>query len=267
MSEVPVRLLRERCESRRRRRGAVAGVSRRRGGLAAWADDTLGRDERTARIARGRLWTMQALLAAMSRSAPPLSPAPAWWRRPAFGWLAPFAAATAAFLVWFNVTTSDSHDAAVPGSTVQVRAPASVERVPPAAVSTDNSSKPETKVDQLADAGAQTSPPSAVRPGCGATRRATTLGNSSADARTEPRQVKPPAPRSRRLRKCRRPERQLPRRQRRQQPRHHQPPRRLRVQRPRLRRPLQFLHRRRHPRLHPASACRTLSRAPLNHSA
>jgi hypothetical protein len=102
MNEVPVRLLRETLQDR-----VPAGPSDEcldAGTVAAWADDTLGRDER--RAAEGHAadcLRCQALVAAMVRTAPPTAAARSWWRGAVMGWLAPLTAVAAALLVWMNL--------------------------------------------------------------------------------------------------------------------------------------------------------------------
>ena len=101
MNEVPVRLLRETLQAR-----VPAGPSQEcldAETVAAWADDTLGRDERRAAEAHAAdcVWC-QALVAAMAKTAPPAA-VRSWWRAPVIGWLVPLTAAAAAVLVWMNV--------------------------------------------------------------------------------------------------------------------------------------------------------------------
>ena len=101
MNEVPVRLLRETLQAR-----VPAGPSQEcldAETVAAWADDTLGRDERRAAEAHAAdCGWCQALVAAMAKTAPPAA-ARSWWRAPVMGWLVPLTAAAAALLVWMNV--------------------------------------------------------------------------------------------------------------------------------------------------------------------
>ena len=98
MNEVPVHLLRETLQARVPAGPPEACLDAET--VAAWADDTLGRDERRAAEAHladcGRC---QALVAAMARTAPAAAGRP-WWRRPIMGWLVPLTAAAAALLVW-----------------------------------------------------------------------------------------------------------------------------------------------------------------------
>ena len=101
MNEVPIRLLREALQAR-----VPAGPSDEcldAETVAAWADDTLGRDERRAAEAHAAdcEWC-QALVAAMAKTAPPAT-ARSWWRAPVVGWLVPLTAAAAALLVWMNM--------------------------------------------------------------------------------------------------------------------------------------------------------------------
>jgi hypothetical protein len=72
--------------------------------LAAWADDRLSRDERTAAEAHAAdCARCQTLLAAMVKTAPsPVAVKPAW-RLPALGWLVPLTAAAAAIIIWVTV--------------------------------------------------------------------------------------------------------------------------------------------------------------------
>jgi hypothetical protein len=101
MNEVPVRLLRETLQAR-----MPAGPSQEcldAETVAAWADGTLGHDERQAAEAHAAdCGRCQALVAAMVKTAPPAA-APSWWRAPAMGWLVPMTAAAAALLVWMSV--------------------------------------------------------------------------------------------------------------------------------------------------------------------
>jgi hypothetical protein len=73
--------------------------------LAAWADDSLSREERRAAEAHAAdCARCQGLLAAMVRTAPaPVAAEPAWWRLPALGWLVPVTAAVAAIIIWVIV--------------------------------------------------------------------------------------------------------------------------------------------------------------------
>jgi hypothetical protein len=101
MNEVPVRLLRETLQARMPTgpsRGCLDAET-----VAAWADDTLGRDERQAAEAHAAdcVWC-QALVAAMARTSPPVE-ARSWWRAPMMGWLVPLTAVAAALLLWMNV--------------------------------------------------------------------------------------------------------------------------------------------------------------------
>jgi hypothetical protein len=70
--------------------------------LAAWADDNLGRAERTAAEAHAAdCARCQALLAAMVKIAPAPDASKPWWRLSALGWLIPVTAATAgAIVIW-----------------------------------------------------------------------------------------------------------------------------------------------------------------------
>ena len=72
--------------------------------LAAWADDSLGREERTAAEAHAAdCARCQALLAAMVRIAPAPAARKPLWRLPALGWLIPVTAAAAAIIIWVIV--------------------------------------------------------------------------------------------------------------------------------------------------------------------
>jgi hypothetical protein len=72
--------------------------------LAAWADDRLGRAERTAAEAHAAdCARCQALLAAMVKTAPAAAAARPPWRIPAFGWLISVTAAAAAIVLWVIV--------------------------------------------------------------------------------------------------------------------------------------------------------------------
>ena len=71
---------------------------------AAFVEDTLPADERSCAEAHVTdCADCQALLAALARTIPATAPR-AWWRRPAVAWVAPFAAAAAAAIVWINVS-------------------------------------------------------------------------------------------------------------------------------------------------------------------
>ena len=115
MNEVPVRLLRETLESRVP--PGPPGECLDAETIAAWADDTLGRDERRAVEAHAAdCARCQALVAAMARTAPPAA-ARSWWRAPVMGWLVPLTAVATALLVWMNLPPS----AVVPPATTLLR--------------------------------------------------------------------------------------------------------------------------------------------------
>lgn len=115
MNEVPVRLLRETLESRVL--SGPPGECLDAETVAAWADDTLGRDERRAAEAHAAdCVRCQALVAAMARTASPAS-ARSWWRAPVMGWLAPLTAVAATLLVWMNLPRT----AVVPPTTAVLR--------------------------------------------------------------------------------------------------------------------------------------------------
>jgi hypothetical protein len=139
MSDVPARLLRETLRGRATTGSSSGCVDTDM--LAAWADDTLGAGERAAVESHAsNCARCQALLAAMARTTPPLTPEPAreWWRLSRLGWLVPLAAAAAAVVLWINVpmTTQRERSAtptmpAAAASETSVPAPA-----PPALQST-----------------------------------------------------------------------------------------------------------------------------------
>src|SRR5258708_3260556 len=129
MSEVPTGMLRDTL------RGHTATNPSREcldaETVAAWADDTLNRQERAAAeahaagCARG-----QALLAAMVRTTPPVA-ARSWWRVSALGWAVPLAAAAAALIIWINVPyggRSAMSDHAAPIETEALQLPTATSR-------------------------------------------------------------------------------------------------------------------------------------------
>ena len=122
MNEVPVHLLRETLQAHVPAGPPEACLDAET--VAAWADDTLGRDERRAAEAHtadcGRC---QALVAAMVRTAPPTARR-SWWRAPMMGWLVPLTAAAAALLLWTIVPGTPT----VPSSASISRA---IEQAPP----------------------------------------------------------------------------------------------------------------------------------------
>jgi hypothetical protein len=72
--------------------------------IAAWADDNLGREERTAAEAHAAdCARCQALLAAMVRTVPPPVAARPAWRSHALAWMIPMTAAAAAIVIWVIV--------------------------------------------------------------------------------------------------------------------------------------------------------------------
>jgi Photosynthesis system II assembly factor YCF48/Putative zinc-finger len=82
--------------------------------VAAFADDTLTRDERSRVEAHVvRCVRCQAWLSALEKTRPP-APAYPWWRRRAVAWLVPVAAAATAVVIWTNFT----RDASVAPSSV-----------------------------------------------------------------------------------------------------------------------------------------------------
>ena len=101
MNEVPVRLLRATLQARGPADPSPECLDAET--VAAWADDTLGRDERRAAEAHAAdCGRCQALVAAMAQTAPPAA-GRSWWRAPVMGWLVPLTAAAAALLVWMSV--------------------------------------------------------------------------------------------------------------------------------------------------------------------
>jgi photosynthesis system II assembly factor YCF48-like protein len=101
MNEVPIRLLREALQARVPERPSDECLDAET--VAAWADDTLGRDERRAAEAHAAdCERCQALVAAMAKTAPPAA-ARSWWRAPVIGWLVPLTGVAAALLVWMNM--------------------------------------------------------------------------------------------------------------------------------------------------------------------
>ncbi|MEO8258975.1 MAG: hypothetical protein ABI868_16635 [Acidobacteriota bacterium] len=101
MNEVPVRLLRETLQVRGPAGSGPDCLDAET--VAAWADDTLGRDERRAAETHAAgCARCLALVAAMAQTAPPAAQR-SWWRAPAVGWLVPLTAAAAALLVWMMV--------------------------------------------------------------------------------------------------------------------------------------------------------------------
>jgi hypothetical protein len=72
--------------------------------LAAWADEALDPRERASAEAHAAdCARCQALLAAMVRTAPPMTEARSWWRLPALGWLVPLTVAATALVIWVAV--------------------------------------------------------------------------------------------------------------------------------------------------------------------
>src|SRR5262245_35232300 len=97
MTELPDRLLRDAL-----RPDALETPSKDcvdAGALAAWAEGTMSRADRTAfEIHAADCARCQALMAAMARTEPP-GIERAWFRRAPFSWLMPLAAATAAIVI------------------------------------------------------------------------------------------------------------------------------------------------------------------------
>ncbi len=82
--------------------------------VAALADDTLARDERSRVEAHViQCVRCQAWLSALEKTRPP-APAHPWWRRRGVGWLVPVAAAAAAVAIWTNVARHSLAPSAVP---------------------------------------------------------------------------------------------------------------------------------------------------------
>jgi hypothetical protein len=167
MNEVPTRLLRETL------RGRTATTPSREcldaATAAAWADDTLNRQERAAAEAHAAdCARCQTLLAAMAKVTPPVA-ARSWWRMPAVGWLVPLTAAAAALIVWVNVpfrARSVSTVRATPAKTETVaaaRVPSAA--LPPLSADEVRESKPDGRpVDQLAAAKASSGVGAGARP-------------------------------------------------------------------------------------------------------
>lgn len=140
------RLLRETLQAR----GPIAtlGDCLAAEAAAAWADDTLGRDERAEVEAHAAdCARCQALLAAMVRTSPPAAAPRAWVRPATLGWLAPLAAMAAAVIVWMILP---------PSATLAPPAAAPVARLEPAAT-------PPTDAVAPVKGAAAALPPSAPR--------------------------------------------------------------------------------------------------------
>jgi hypothetical protein len=115
MNDVPIRLLRETLQARMPTLPSQECLDADT--VAAWADDTLGPDDRQAAEAHAAdCARCQALVAAMAKTTPPTA-ARSWWRAPVIGWLMPVTAVAAVFLVWMNVPRK----ALVPSTTVPSR--------------------------------------------------------------------------------------------------------------------------------------------------
>ena len=117
MTELPDRLLRDAL-----RPGAPATASSAcvdADALAAWAEGTMSRAAREAfEIHAAGCGRCQALMAAMARTEPP--PSQPAWRRAVLSWGVPLAAATAAVVIVFSLTTTGRR---APLTTVDLRAP------------------------------------------------------------------------------------------------------------------------------------------------
>jgi len=101
MNEVSVRLLRATLQARGPADRSPDCLDAET--VAAWADDTLGRDERRAAEAHAAdCGRCQALVAAMVQTAPPAA-VRSWWRAPVMGWIVPLTAAAAGLRVWMSV--------------------------------------------------------------------------------------------------------------------------------------------------------------------
>ena len=134
MNEVPVQLLRATLQHGGR--GDPSPECLDAETLAAWADDTIGRDERRAAEAHAAdCGRCQALIAAMAQTAPPAMER-AWWRAPLMGWLVPLTAAAAALLVWVIVPgTPRGPSSRLASNTIEQEPPASSAAVQPPDIS------------------------------------------------------------------------------------------------------------------------------------
>jgi hypothetical protein len=99
MSDVPPRLFRD---ALRRTAAMPASSCIDAETLAAWADGSLPLSHRAALESHAASCERcQALIAAMTRTAPPAAPQRRWWR--SIGWLVPVGAAAAALVLWIAV--------------------------------------------------------------------------------------------------------------------------------------------------------------------
>jgi hypothetical protein len=100
MNEVPPRLLRD---ALRRTAATPASNCIDADTLAAWADGSLPRRNRAALESHAASCERcQALIAALTKIAPPAAAAHRWWL-PTIGWLVPVAAAATALVLWIGV--------------------------------------------------------------------------------------------------------------------------------------------------------------------
>jgi hypothetical protein len=71
--------------------------------LAAWEDQTVGRDEKRAIEAHvARCARCQALLASLAKTGD-TEISPSWWRSPSIRWLVPLAVAAASLAIWISI--------------------------------------------------------------------------------------------------------------------------------------------------------------------
>jgi hypothetical protein len=90
---------------------------------AALADGTLPARERSGADSHvADCLRCQAMLAALARTMPPMTPR-VWWRRPAFVWLAPLTAVAAALLVWINIPRREIVSSTVQPGPIVLRLP------------------------------------------------------------------------------------------------------------------------------------------------
>jgi hypothetical protein len=134
MNDVPTRLLRETLRGRMAPAPSSRCIDTET--LAAWSDGTLSVRERAAAESHASSCARcQALLAAMTRTAP-WAPPGRWWHTSAFGWLASLATAAAALVLWINVARAPLEQRVAPPGTagsaslMSASEPAASARVP-----------------------------------------------------------------------------------------------------------------------------------------
>jgi hypothetical protein len=131
--------------------------------IAALAEGTLPARERSGAEAHvadcGRC---QAVLAALARTMPPVVPR-AWWRQPAFVWLAPLTAAAAALIIW---TAVPRREIAAPALQLQRDNARAVEPVPAQPDGPPQAAEPQSQ----REAAVLSAPPPPAAPAAGQQR-------------------------------------------------------------------------------------------------